>query len=69
MLDKAAQRSEIKVQYGVSKDSTDGGNIHKERGGIRTGVISIPCRYNHSISEMICMRDVEDTIRLLRAIL
>jgi putative aminopeptidase FrvX len=69
MLDMAAQRAEIKVQYGVAKDSTDGGNIHKERGGIRTGVISIPCRYNHSISEMISMKDVEDTIRLLKEII
>ncbi|MBW9158841.1 M42 family metallopeptidase [Clostridium tagluense] len=66
MLENAAQRSVVKVQYGVSNGSTDGGNIHKENGGIRTGVISIPCRYTHSISEMISMEDVEDTIKLLK---
>ncbi|MGH4121347.1 MAG: M42 family metallopeptidase [Clostridium sp.] len=69
MLENAAQKSEVKVQYGISKGSTDGGNIHKENGGIRTGVVSIPCRYTQSISEMISMKDVEDTIKLLKAVL
>jgi putative aminopeptidase FrvX len=69
ILESAAKRAEVNIQYGVSKDSTDGGNIHKEKGGIRTGVVSIPCRYNHSISEMISMKDVEDTIKLLREII
>ena len=69
MLDVSAQRAEVKVQYGVSKDSTEGGNIHKERGGIRTGVVSIPCRYNHSISEMVSMKDVEETIKLLKEVI
>ena len=69
MLEMAAQRAEVKTQYGVSKDRTDGGNIHKENGGIRTGVVSIPCRYNHSISEMVSMIDVENTIKLLKEII
>lgn len=57
MLENAAQKALVKVQYGISMGSTDGGNIHKENGGIRTGVLSIPCRYTHSISEMVCMKD------------
>lgn len=69
MLEEASQRSGVKVQYGISNGSTDGGNIHKENGGIRTGVLSIPCRYTHSISEMVSMKDVEDTINLLKELI
>ena len=69
MLEDAAQRAEVKVQYGMSEGSTDGGNIHKEKGGIKTGVVSIPCRYAHSISEMVSMKDVEGTIKLLESLL
>ncbi|MBU3146175.1 M20/M25/M40 family metallo-hydrolase [Clostridium sp. CF012] len=69
MLEHAAQKSEVKVQYGVSQGSTDGGNIHKENGGIRTGVLSIPCRYSHSISEMVSMKDVEASITLLKELI
>ncbi len=69
MLEIAAKRAEVKIQYGISKGSTDGGNIHKEKGGIKTGVVSIPCRYPHSISEMVSMKDVEDAIRILKEII
>lgn len=69
MLEKAAERAEVKIQYGISKGSTDGGNIHKEKSGIKTGVVSIPCRYAHSISEMVSMKDAENAIKLLQALL
>ena len=69
MLEEASKRAGVKIQYGVSQGSTDGGNIHKENGGIRTGVLSIPCRYTHSISEMISMKDVEETINLLKELI
>ncbi len=69
MLEQAAEKSMVKTQYGISQGSTDGGNIHKENGGIKTGVLSIPCRYTHSISEMISMKDVEDTITLLKELI
>ncbi|MBU3191785.1 hypothetical protein K9O30_19985 [Clostridium bowmanii] len=41
----------------------------KNHGGIRTGVLSIPCRDTHSISEMVSMKDVEDTINLLKELI
>jgi putative aminopeptidase FrvX len=69
MLERAAQKAVVKIQYGISNGSTDGGNIHKENGGIRTGVLSIPCRYTHSISEMVSMKDVEDAIKLLKGLI
>lgn len=65
MLDKAAESANIKLQYSISTENTDGGLIHKEVGGIKTGVVSIPCRYLHTVSEMISMEDVEKTIKVL----
>ena len=69
MLDKAAEGAEIKLQYSISTENTDGGLIHKEVGGIKTGVVSIPCRYLHTVSEMISMDDVEKTIKVLNNLL
>ena len=41
--------------------------IHASRGGIPTGVVSIPLRYMHSPVEMVQMDDVENTARLIAA--
>ena len=69
MLENEAKKSGVKLQYAVSVEDTDGGHIHKERGGIKTGVLSIPCRYLHSTSEMVCLNDVEDAIKVLTNII
>jgi len=39
------------------------------RAGVPAGCISIPVRYVHSPSEMVDFADVENTIKLLTAIL
>ncbi|HBT48346.1 MAG TPA: aminopeptidase, partial [Caldanaerobacter subterraneus] len=48
---------------------TDAGAIHLSRGGVPSGVISIPTRYVHSVSEMVDKKDVEASINLLIKIL
>lgn len=48
---------------------TDSGAIHLSRGGVPSGVISIPTRYVHSPAEMIDKRDVEAAVDLLVALL
>jgi endoglucanase len=48
---------------------TDSGAIHLTRSGVPSGVISIPCRYVHSPSEMVSEKDVEHSITLLTKIL
>lgn len=68
-LEAAAKEKSIAVQYASVNRITDGGAIHKEKSGVKTGVVSVPCRYNHSISEMVCMEDVEKTIELLKALI
>jgi putative aminopeptidase FrvX len=44
---------------------TDAGAIHLSRGGVLTGVISVPCRYIHSPSSVMDLRDLEHTIALV----
>jgi putative aminopeptidase FrvX len=49
--------------------ATDASSIEKTRGGVPSGVISIPTRYVHTPSEMVDMNDVEDCVKLLVAVL
>src|SRR3954470_14479951 len=46
---------------------TDADAIHASRGGIPSGVVSIPLRYMHSPVEMVQLDDVENTARLIAA--
>jgi putative aminopeptidase FrvX len=46
---------------------TDADAVHLSRGGIPTGVVSIPLRYMHSPVEMVQMEDVENTAKLIAA--
>jgi len=46
---------------------TDADALHVARGGVPTGVVSIPLRYMHSPVEMVQLDDVENTARLLAA--
>jgi len=53
------------LEYG----GTDSGAIHLTRGGVPSGVLSIPTRYVHSPAEMLDKRDVEAAVELLAALL
>ncbi|HZK86277.1 MAG TPA: M20/M25/M40 family metallo-hydrolase, partial [Desulfosporosinus sp.] len=53
------------LEYG----GTDSGAIHLSRGGVPSGVLSIPTRYVHSPAEMLDKRDVEAAVDLLVALL
>lgn len=69
MLEDSAQKTSVNIQYSISVENSEGGLLHKERAGIRTGELDIPCRYKHSCSEMVCIDDVENTIKILRQII
>ncbi len=65
-----AKREEIKYQMEVLEaGGTDSGAIHLTKDGVPSGVISVPCRYIHTPSEMVDMGDVAGCIQLLTAIL
>lgn len=67
---KTAEKNKIPYQREVLiVGSTDARAIQVERAGIATGGISIPVRYVHSPSEMVDMDDMENSVRLLAALL
>ena len=55
------------IQAAPLRTSTDADAIHLARGGIPTGLVSVPNRYMHSPSEMVSVADLVLTARLLAA--
>lgn len=58
---------EYSIQAAPLRTSTDADAIHLARGGIPTGLVSVPNRYMHSPSEMVSISDLFATARLLAA--
>ena len=66
----AAKKAKLPYQLEVlEKGTTDAAAIQITRAGVPAGVISIPCRYIHSPSEMVDPGDVENAVRLLVGLL
>ena len=63
---KAAQR--LKIPYQLEADprptGTDARAIQVGRGGVATGLVSVPLRYMHTPSEIVDLEDVERCVRL-----
>ncbi len=67
---RTAEKHNIKYQREIlTMGGTDAGAINLSRSGILAGVLSIPTRYVHSVSETIDPADLENTIELLVKIL
>ena len=47
--------------------STDADAVYTSRGGVATGLVSVPCRYMHSPNEMVSYDDLDRTAALLAA--
>jgi len=68
-LEQLAQAHDIPVQRDILRaGGTDAGAIHTTRLGVRTGGISIPCRYVHTPVELADLSDVESCVRLAVAL-
>ena len=66
----AAEKAKIPYQREVLLvGSTDAREIQISRAGVITGALSIPCRYVHSASEMIDINDLNNSVKLLTAML
>lgn len=64
-LEELAERENIPVQRDIMRaGGTDAGAIHTARLGVKTGGISIPCRYIHTPAEMADLSDAEACVRL-----
>ncbi|HHT48951.1 MAG TPA: M42 family metallopeptidase [Firmicutes bacterium] len=68
LLTELAEKNGIPYQFEVLPfGGTDAGAIQLTKAGVPSGVISIPCRYLHSHSEMVDLNDVEAAVRLVVA--
>ncbi len=66
VMTQAAERAGIATQREVLEaGSTDAAAMQLVRAGIRSGCLSIPCRYIHTTSETVDVNDVENAVRLL----
>jgi len=67
---RAAEKNKIPYQREVLLvGGTDARAIQSVRAGVPSGAISIPVRYVHSPSEMIDTEDLQNTVKLLAAVL
>ena len=67
-LDALAGEGDIPVQRDILRaGGTDAGAIHITRTGVKTGGISVPCRYIHTPVEMADLTDAEHCVRLAAA--
>lgn len=67
-LIELAEKKDIKYQIEVLEHGgTDAGAIHMSKSGVKTGAISIPCRYTHSQSEMVSKDDVKMCLELIKS--
>jgi putative aminopeptidase FrvX len=69
LLRSAAEEENIPFQIqGLGSSSpTDARVIQETRGGVASGVLSVPLRYMHTPSEVLCLEDVQATIDLVCA--
>jgi tetrahedral aminopeptidase len=67
-LERIAEQEGIRYQIKTpGTGGTDAGAIHQSRGGVLSGVLSVPCRYIHSPFSMCRLSDFDATSRLLTA--
>ncbi len=61
----AAQNIPWQWKQPLIRGGTDGGAIALTRGGVPTGVVSVPCRYIHSAISLLHLSDIMATINLV----
>lgn len=68
-LETVAEKLKISYQYKLpSFGGTDAGVIHTTKGGVLSGVISVPCRYIHSPFGIMRLDDFENTVKLAKGL-
>ncbi len=64
-LELVAESLNIKVQLEVGPGGTDAGGIKSAYGNCRSTTLSVPCRYIHTVTEMLNLRDLVETKNVL----
>jgi len=69
LLVKAAKMEKIpyQIEAAPSATGTDANVIQLTKAGVATGLVSIPLRYMHTAVELISLKDLDNTIKLLCA--
>jgi endoglucanase len=69
LLTEAARAESIPYQVDVTPGATptDANALQLNRSGMAAGLLSVPLRYMHTPCEVLSLKDVEDTARLLAA--
>ena len=69
LLVRAAEAEDIAYQVGPAArgTGTDANAMQLARGGMATGLLSVPLRYMHTPNELLSLEDLENTARLLAA--
>ena len=67
-LESQAKALDMPTQRDIMRaGGTDAGVMHTTRIGVRTGGVSVPCRYIHTPVEMADLKDAQDCVKLLTA--
>ena len=53
------------IEAEPSVTGTDARALQISRGGIPTGLVSVPLRYMHTPTEVVCLKDLDATVKLL----
>jgi len=70
LMVRRAEGARLPYQLEVlTRGTTDAMAIQMVREGVPSGCLSVPCRYIHSPSEMVDYNDVQNSVKLLLAIL
>ena len=64
-----AQGIPYTIQAAPRATRTDADSIYMSRGGIPTGLVSVPNRYMHSPNEIVSLTDLKNTAHLLAALI
>jgi len=67
LLVTAAVNAGIPYQHDIQAGytSTDNDYVQISRGGVATGLINIPCRYMHTGSEIVSLKDIDNAAELI----
>jgi putative aminopeptidase FrvX len=69
LLIRSAREKEISYQIEAAPrgTGTDANAIQLSRSGVATALVSVPCRYMHTPVEVVSLKDLENSARLLAA--
>ena len=62
-----AERIPVQVSSAARGTGTDANVMQLSRGGMATGLLSVPLRYMHTPNELLALEDLENTAKLLAA--